>query len=77
MPSAVATSLPTVRLASPDDPTGSIPRWQPFEQVDAGVFFGRDAQIVKALDALRGICVTGRQSLFAILGPAGTAGRRS
>ena len=28
--------------------------WEPFEEIDAGVFFGRDAQIVRALDMLRG-----------------------
>lgn len=61
----------------PDDPQRAPYRgWQPFERLDAGVFFGRDAQIVKALDALRGLRSSGRQPLFVILGPAG-AGKSS
>ena len=46
--------------------------WEPFEEVDAGVFFGRDAQIVRALDTLRGMRITGVDSLFVVLGPSGS-----
>ncbi len=46
--------------------------WEPFEEVDAGVFFGRDAQIVRALDMLRGMRITGVDSLFVVLGPSGS-----
>jgi len=33
--------------------------WEPFEDVDAGVFFGRDAAIVRGLDELRAIRLSG------------------
>jgi TIR domain/AAA ATPase domain len=46
--------------------------WEPFQEVDAGVFFGRDAQIVRAMDTLRGMRTTGVDSLFVVLGPSGT-----
>ncbi|HEX3289306.1 MAG TPA: TIR domain-containing protein [Mycobacterium sp.] len=46
--------------------------WQPFEQVDAAVFFGRDAAIVHGLDELRGMRLAETKSLFVILGPSGT-----
>ena len=46
--------------------------WEPFEEVDAGVFFGRDAQIVRALDMLRAMRSTGVDSLFVVLGPSGS-----
>nr|WP_197023645.1 TIR domain-containing protein [Rhodococcus sp. UNC363MFTsu5.1] len=45
--------------------------WEPFEEVDAAVYFGRDAQILDGLDRLRGIRNTGVESLFVILGPSG------
>jgi hypothetical protein len=39
-----------------DEPDRSPYRgWAPFDPVDAGIFFGRDAQIVRALDAVRGM----------------------
>jgi WD40 repeat protein len=49
--------------------------WYPFEEVDAGVFFGRDGSIVKGMDALRAMR---REStnLLVILGPSG-AGKSS
>src|SRR6185312_12300116 len=46
--------------------------WEPLEEVDAAVFFGRDAQIVKALDAMRGVRLSGINALFVVLGPSGT-----
>ncbi|NNH68616.1 TIR domain-containing protein [Nocardia uniformis] len=46
--------------------------WQPFEAIDAAVYFGRDAQIVRGMDLLRGMRAEGRPSVFAILGPSGT-----
>ncbi|HUO37031.1 MAG TPA: AAA family ATPase, partial [Mycobacterium sp.] len=46
--------------------------WEPFEELDAGVFFGRDAQIVRALDMLRGMRAVGVDSLFVVLGPSGS-----
>ena len=36
------------------------------------MFFGRDAQIVRALDMLRGMRTTGVDSLFVVLGPSGS-----
>ena len=46
--------------------------WEPFEQLDAGVFFGRDAQIVRALDMLRAMRTTGVDSLFVVQAPSGS-----
>lgn len=46
--------------------------WEPLEEIDAAVFFGRDAQIVKALDAMRGMRLSGIDALFVVLGPSGT-----
>ncbi|GAA1259395.1 nSTAND1 domain-containing NTPase [Arthrobacter pascens] len=50
--------------------------WEPFEEADAAVFFGRDGQIVRGLDALRTMRSSGIESLFVILGPSG-AGKSS
>src|SRR6185312_8111747 len=46
--------------------------WEPFEELDAGVFFGRDAETLRALDKLRGMRSTGVDSLFVVLGPSGS-----
>lgn len=46
--------------------------WEPLEEIDAAVFFGRDAQIVKALDAMRGMRLSGINAMFVVLGPSGT-----
>ena len=55
-----------------DDPDRSPYRgWEPLEEKDAAVFFGRDAQIVRGMDALRGMRASGVESLFVILGPSG------
>jgi WD40 repeat protein len=60
-----------------DDPERSPYRgWEPLEEKDAAVFFGRDAQIVRGMDALRGMRASGVESLFVILGPSG-AGKSS
>jgi hypothetical protein len=48
----------------------------PLDEADAAVFFGRDAQILRGLDALRGMRTSGVESLFVILGPSG-AGKSS
>ncbi|MEU2251809.1 TIR domain-containing protein [Nocardia xishanensis] len=45
--------------------------WEPFDAVDAAVYFGRDGQIVRALDGLRGMRSIGVERLFVILGPSG------
>jgi WD40 repeat protein len=61
----------------PNDPNRAPYRgWAPLEEVDAAVFFGRDAQIVRGLDVLHGMRSTGVESLFVILGPSG-AGKSS
>ncbi|MDH2414454.1 TIR domain-containing protein [Nocardioides sp. CER19] len=55
-----------------DDPERSPYRgWEPLEEKDAAVFYGRDAQIVRGMDALRGMRASGVESLFVILGPSG------
>lgn len=57
----------------PNDPDRSPYRgWDPLEEVDAGVFFGRDAQLVRGLDALRGMRKSEVESLFVVLGASGT-----
>jgi WD40 repeat protein len=61
----------------PQDPNRAPYRgWEPLQEVDAAVFFGRDAQIVRGMDALRGMRASGVESLFVILGPSG-AGKSS
>jgi WD40 repeat protein len=49
--------------------------WDPFENIDAGVFFGRDAELVLAMDALRGMRQADK-TLFVVLGASG-AGKSS
>ena len=57
----------------PGDPDRAPYRgWAPLDEVDAAVFFGRDAQILRGLDVLHGMRSTGVESLFVILGPSGT-----
>ncbi|MDT5016429.1 MAG: hypothetical protein QOD39_2589, partial [Mycobacterium sp.] len=46
--------------------------WLPFERHDAGVFFGRDAEIARALKTLRDIADDGANKLFVVLGASGT-----
>jgi WD40 repeat protein len=57
----------------PGDPERAPYRgWEPLDEADAAVFFGRDAQIVRALDTLRGMRTSAVNSLFVVLGPSGT-----
>jgi WD40 repeat protein len=52
--------------------------WYPFEDIDAGVFFGRDGEIARGLDELRKMrfrllaSMSGLKSLFVVLGPSGS-----
>jgi WD40 repeat protein len=56
-----------------DDPDRAPYRgWRPFEPVDAGIFCGRDAQIVRAMDALRSVRQAKTKQWFVILGPSGS-----
>jgi hypothetical protein len=41
--------------------------WEPFEDIDAAVFYGRDAAIVRGLDELRSMRGSGLKSLFVVL----------
>jgi WD40 repeat protein len=57
----------------PDDPKRPPYRGlSALEEKDAAIFFGRDAQIVRGLDALRGMRAGGVESLFVILGSSAT-----
>lgn len=57
----------------PADPQRAPYRgWEPLQEVDAAVFFGRDAQILRGLDALRGMRRSGLETAFVVLGPSGT-----
>ena len=61
----------------PDEPDrGPYRGWEPLEEVDAAVYFGRDAQLLRAMEQLRGMRRGGEESLFVILGPSG-AGKSS
>ena len=56
-----------------DDPHRAAYRgWEPFEGIDAAVFFGRDAAIVRGMDELRTMRRSGLRSLFVVLGPSGS-----
>src|SRR6202011_4335569 len=56
-----------------DDPRRAPYRgWEPFEDIDAGVFFGRDSAIRRGLDELRAMRLSGLKSLFVVLGPSGS-----
>ena len=55
-----------------DPKRAPYPGWEPFEDIDAGVFFGRDAAIVRGLDELRAMRLLGPKSLFVVLGPSGS-----
>ena len=61
----------------PGDPRRSPYRGlSPLESVDAGVFFGREASIIEAIDRLRGLREAAAPRLFVILGASG-AGKSS
>lgn len=69
---AVGIGADSFRWPPPGDPERSPYRgWEPLESVDAAVYFGRDAQIIRALDELRGMREAGRERMFVILGPSG------
>ena len=55
-----------------DDPDRSPYRgWQPLEAVDAAIYFGRDAEINRALTTIRALRGSGDEKAFVILGPSG------
>lgn len=62
----------------PKDEPGRAPYrgLEPLDCADAAVFFGRDVEILQALDALRGMRATVGTSVFVILGASG-AGKSS
>jgi hypothetical protein len=45
---------------------------EPLDTDDAAVYFGRDVEIVRALDVLRGLRASVDKKLFVILGPSGS-----
>jgi hypothetical protein len=47
------------------------PGFSPLEEDDAAIFFGRDAQIVRGLDKLRGLTRAGVERMLVILGASG------
>lgn len=60
-----------------DDPNRSpYPGFRPLEAEDAGIFFGRDASIINAIDRLRGLRERGAPRILVILGASG-AGKSS
>ena len=74
---AAGIGAESFRWPPPNDPDRVPYRgWAPLEDVDAAVFFGRDAQIIRGLDALRGMRKSGVETLFVIPGPSG-AGKSS
>ena len=69
---AVGIGADSFAWPPPGDPHRSPYRgWQPLESIDAAVYFGRDAQIVRAIDELREMRVAGVERMFVILGPSG------
>jgi tetratricopeptide (TPR) repeat protein len=58
----------------PENESGRAPYrgLEPFEVVDAGIFFGRDAPLIEALDALRGLAEAAPPRLFVVLGGSGS-----
>ncbi|GAQ36831.1 WD-40 repeat protein [Mycobacterium pseudoshottsii JCM 15466] len=63
-----AASFPWPPPPQPDRPP--YLGWEPFQPVDAGVFFGRDAEVARAMDALRGMRASD-ETLFVVLGASG------
>ncbi|WP_040690714.1 nSTAND1 domain-containing NTPase [Nocardia vinacea] len=69
---AAGIGADTFAWPPPDDPDRAPYRgWQPLEKVDAAVYFGRDTQIGRALNAIRGMRNSGDGRMFVILGPSG------
>jgi tetratricopeptide (TPR) repeat protein len=54
-----------------DEERRPYPGFPPFEEKDAAIFFGRDAQIVRGLDALRRLARAGAERMLVILGASG------
>src|SRR5262249_14253259 len=48
------------------------PGFSSLEEQDAAIFFGRDAQIIRGLDKLRGLARTGVDRMLVILGASGS-----
>ena len=66
------------RVAATERPEpAALSRPRPLEAEDAGIFFGRDAPIIEALDRLRGLRATTPPRLLVILGASGAGNRRS
>lgn len=63
-----AASFPWPPPSEPDRPP--YRGWETFQPVDAGVFFGRDAELVRAMDALHGMRDSD-ETLFVVLGASG------
>jgi len=63
-----AASFPWPPPSEPDRPP--YRGWEQFQPVDAGVFFGRDAELVRAMDALHGMRDSD-EALFVVLGASG------
>ncbi|WP_243707163.1 WD40 repeat domain-containing serine/threonine protein kinase [Mycobacterium marinum] len=63
-----AASFPWPPPSQPDRPP--YLGWEPFQPVDAGVFFGRDAEVARAMNALRGMRASD-ETLFVVLGASG------
>ncbi|MBW0012962.1 protein kinase, partial [Mycobacterium sp.] len=63
-----AASFPWPPPSQPDRPP--YLGWEPFQPIDAGIFFGRDAELARAMDALRGMR-DGDETLFVVLGASG------
>ncbi|MFV8054290.1 TIR domain-containing protein [Mycobacterium sp. 48b] len=69
---AVGIGADSFQWPPPGDPDRSPYRgWEPLESVDAAVYFGRDAQIICALDELRAMREASRERMFVILGSSG------
>lgn len=69
---AAGIGADTFAWPPPDDPERAPYRgWQPLEAVDAAVYFGRDAQIGRALTVIRALRNSGVGQLFVVLGPSG------
>ena len=56
----------------PDEPERMPYRgWHAMDAADAAVFFGRDQQLLRGLDVIRGLRATGVDGMFVVLGPSG------
>jgi WD40 repeat protein len=55
-----------------EDGRRPYPGFPPLEEKDAAIFFGRDAQIVRCLDKMRGLTRAGVDRMLVILGASGS-----